>query len=367
MNNISIIFSGLGNSSLPAKLSADCVEFAQEDTFFHLAVAKNARIERLREYFGGKPIRKVFLSGNLAPFEFSQAPLGVEFLDKGFFGEANDEALLQKKAHLDGAIVIVNNNDVGKREFMPFYARLYELCDETIFVGWDWDNHHWLESSTFLAAHSDIYAPAHHENLYLLSRYNGLISGPVYCAAVQWSRQFLANALPGILLAQRSPEPLGKHVPYASFRFRNRVVATLNSHHASITFSDWGFHDRTAADRLQEWVGHKCHWIVPVLNDVPIRIFDALVTGGIPIVPESLRYLPPVNAIDRQSILFFGPMDVINPGNIVARANALFDEGGQDGLVARHRYALDHHHGDSRIRQMLGYVADAFDLDIPSE
>ena len=182
----------------------------------------------------------------------------------------------------------------------------------------------------------------------------------MYCSTVQWSREFLARQLPQLITTERSNDPLGKHIPYGPFTFRNRVVSTLNQRYPSIGFSDRSFHVRTPEERLQEWAAHKVHWIVPVLNDVAIRIFDALITGGIAIVPESMRLLPPIRQIGRDHILFCGPDDIMNPGPLVARAQALFDAGGADKLAERHRYALDHHHGDQRMREIMGCVNELF-------
>src|SRR5581483_5939078 len=108
--------------------------------------------------------------------------------------------------------------------------------------------HHWLDVSSFLAAHSDLYAPAHHENLYLLTRYNWATTGPVYCGAVQWSGQFFVEHLQQMLAAERSAEPLGKHSGYEPFKFRNRVVTTLGQHYPSIGFATRNFHVRTPED-----------------------------------------------------------------------------------------------------------------------
>ena len=115
-------------------------------------------------------------------------------------------------------------------------------------------------------------------------------------------------------------------------------------------------------DRLVEWYSHKTHWIAPVLNDVPIRIFDALATGGIPIVPNSLRFLPPVSSIPREFIAFYSATDIVHPHACVAWANGLFDRGGRDGVVDRHRLALRNYHGDTSIRQMLGYAAEVLGI-----
>ena len=43
------------------------------------------------------------------------------------------------------------------------------------------------------------------------------------------------------------------------------------------------------ADRLRQWCSHKAHWMV--MNDVPMRLFDALTTGGIAIMPDSLKHM----------------------------------------------------------------------------
>lgn len=367
LNSISDLFFRLEDQGLPARQVSEHVIYTQNESFFHLAVAKKTRIDHLSQYFSEHGIKKVFLSANLSGFECCFPRTRVCFLEKGFFHEIDPVKKAEKQSSLEGAVVIVNNNDVGLDGGMPHYAEFYNQCVNTIFVAWDWDNHHWLELSTFLAAHSDLYAPAHHENLYLLSRYNWLLCGPVYCATVQWPRKYLTERLDEMLQAKRSPTPLGMHIPYNPFSFRMRVIATLSQHYPSIGFTDRNFHVRTPEDRLREWCSHKIHWIVPVLNDVPIRIFDALVTGGIPIVPESLRLLPPINTIPRDHILFYGPNDIICPEKLVARANAIFDEGGSDQLVERHRYALKHHHGDSRVRQMLGYVDEVVKLKLPFE
>lgn len=356
------LYANLPDSDLPSRQVAEYVKFAQGEAFFHLAVAKHSRVNALKAGFQEAGLRKVYLSAYLAWFECRIPGFDVEILEKGFFAETDPARLQEKQALLKDCLVIVNNNDASAPDARIGYASLYASCASTCFVVWDWDNHHWLELSTFLAAHSDIYAPAHHENLYVLSRYNWLIAGPVYCSSVQWSRKFLTENLAYILNVERSTAPLGMHIPYAQFSFRMQVISTLSQRYSSIGFSNRTFHDRTPADKLSEWCAHKTHWIAPVLNDVPIRIFDALVTGGIPIVPESMRLLPPISSISRDHIVFYSGADVVNPLALVDRANRMFDEAGRDGMVARHRFALDHHHGDASVRAMLRSAADVFGL-----
>ncbi|WP_293935685.1 hypothetical protein [Iodobacter sp.] len=364
MNPIQTLFSRLSDRDLPARQANEYISNAQHDSFFYLAAAKAARVSLIKAHFEKNAVKKIWLSANLAGFNCSISGIETGILDKAFFQEDNEQQRAEKKAQLEGCIVIVNNNDVGTDVLRNAYADFFDECTATLFIGWDWDNHHWLDVSTFLAAHSDIYSPAHHENLYLLSRYNWLTAGPVYCSCVQWSRQFLNQNLHGILNAERSAQPLGMHIPYARFSFRIQMISTLSQHYPSIGFSSHTFHGRSASDRLNEWTAHTAHWIAPVLNDVPIRIFDALISGGIPLVPASLRFLPPVNTISREHIVFYSPADIIAPQAVVEQANRLFNEGGRDGILARHQFALQQHHGDQSVRQMLSYAAEMLEIEI---
>jgi len=363
---INEVFGSLAHARLPLQLNNQWVQAAHDDAFFHLAALKAQRIERLRSHFASHPVRKVLLGARLRNVGFELSQLPVEVLEADFFRSPDDAQQSAKQARLEGCIVLLNNNDVGMNEATPLFADLYARCEKTVFMAWDWDNHHWLDLSTLLAAHTDVYAPAHHENLYPLSRFNASTMGPVYCGTEQWSRSYLTQHLGHLITAERSNAPLGMHVPYSTFAYRNRVISTFNQHYPSVGFSAPSFHQRTPLERLQEWAGHKAHVIAPVLNDVPIRLFDALATGGIPMVPESLRHLPPVSQISREHIVFYGPQDIIAPQAVVARANALFDQAGAEGIVVRHRLALEQYHASVRIAQMLQAAAEQVALP-PSE
>lgn len=350
--------------TLPIKQVSDYIDFSQHEKFFQLAALKSDRAARLTKHFKSHGIRNIFLSSNISGFDFELPGWNVGILEKGFFHETDPLAIDKKRKQLEDSVVILNNNDVGHNNGLPLFADFYSHCDKTIFAVWDWDNHHWMDTSIFLAVHSDLYIPVQHENLYVLSRFNWRTAGPIYAGSVQWSKKFLKDHLSEIFSVKRSDAPLGKHIPYAPFRFRNQVVSTLSQHYPTIGFSDRTFHVRTAEDRFAEWCGYKTHWIVPVLNDIPIRIFDALITGGIPIVPESLRFLPPVDVISRKHIVFYTPQDIVNPKSVVERAIRLFDGGGEEMMLERHNYALGNHQGDVCISQILNYVDEAFELGI---
>ncbi len=70
-----------------------------------------------------------------------------------------------------------------------------------------------------------------------------------------------------------------------------------------------------------------------------------------------------MSVIPREWIAFYSAADIVNPQAVVDYANRLFDEGGKDGMVARHRYALEHHHGDVSVRQMLACAQEILGLN----
>ena len=96
------------------------------------------------------------------------------------------------------------------------------------------------------------------------------------------------------------------------------------------------------------------------MTDVAIRIFDALSPGEIPIVPEFIRYLPRVRSMDRRRILFYAPPDIITPHAIVEKGIDLFDSGGLDEIDARHRVALDNHHGDCSMAELHNELVEPY-------
>jgi hypothetical protein len=279
-------------------------------------------------------------------------------LPREFLLDGSKESLKEKENLLKGCVVILNNNDLASPQAQIVYKELVKRCSSTCFATWDWDNHHWLGLSVFLAAHSDVYFPAHQENFYQLSRYNWCIAGPIYCASIQWPDKFLSDWLDHILTAERSNEPLGKHILYPGFTFRAQTIATVNKYFPTVGFSTPDFHNRTREDRIREWCSYKSHWISPVLNDVPIRLFDSLITGGIPIVPASLRFIEPIAGIPKDHILFYSAADILDPTPIVSAATAMFDAGGTRGIFGRHNHALLHHHGNEAIKKMLKVCLD---------
>ena len=329
----------------------------QHEGFFQLAVAQEARRALLRQHFSQDFRGKVFLTQRtLGRSEIQRAGIEVHFVQDGAL------AGLGASGALRNAILVLNNNDIMQTNSLDAYLQFFQNSPETIVALWDFDNHHWYPLSAFFAAHSDIYFPCHPDFFQLLSRYNRCTRGPVNSGVLQWSRSFLVANLDTIATTARSDQPLGMHIGYEQFRFRNKVINTLAQHYpATVGFQNATFHNLSEADRLRQWCGHKAHWIVPVMNDIPTRMFDALTTGGVPIVPDCLRSLPNVAAIAPHAV-FYGATDIVQPHGIVEAANRKFDQGGTEQILERHRIGMEQHHVSARIETILNLVFEAFEI-----
>lgn len=354
---ISACYGQLPGAAFPAGMMEQTVQLYQHDAFFHLALAKNRRRKHLQEVFADVRPEKVWISNNLRHLAPRGTGLPCDYLERGYF---SPERAATASGQLARSIVIVNNNDLHQGGDPAGFVAVFNACPETIFIVWDWDNHHWLGLSVPLAVHSDLYAPTHHENHFLLSRYAVNITDSVAAGVAQWTAPFLEQHRSELVSAERSNQPLGRHIPYGPFQYRNRVVATLSPHFASVGFSSHQFHEMTELQKMQEWAAHKSHWIVPVLNDIPIRVFDALATGGIPLIPDTLRFTHWLADAHRDDVLYYAADDIVQPAALVQRACELFDRHGERGIIRRHEYAMDRHHGDVRLASMLDAAASLY-------
>ncbi len=347
--------------NLISRTQMEQIDAIQNEALFVLRYNMESRSDNLRSIFLRIVKPKVYLSYSLVNLVVPFDEIETVHLDRDFFIIRDSEDLEQKKIILHGSVVVLLAGDAAATDISGYIA-LYIACD-AIFIVWDWDNHHCanrirISTSCIMAAHSDIYAPAHPQNIHALSSFNSKITGPMSAGTCQWSRSFLRDGIHDIIRAARTDAPLGKYRWYPTFSNRNRVIITLsNIFPESIGFSEY---DNLAPEpRFSEWCGHKVHWIVPTCNDIPCRCYDALITGGVVILPESFRFSEPSGLLPGSAV-YYGARDLIEPNRIVQDAIRMFDEGGQDGILRRHLDAFDRFHSDNILATLLEYSAILF-------
>ena len=326
---------------------------SQNDDIYNMIVTKNIRNRQLKETIKANYSKQMYITDHIF-HAVTHKPINSKI---NFFN------MQTAPDSFENSIVILSNNNVMVDNTLDKFIALYLNSPTSIFVIWDFDNHHWFALSGVLAACCDLYVPTHSDNLEVLSRYNNVMAGPVSSGTIQWSKDFLKENKNIIVKTKRLDEPLGTHIEYPQFPLRQKNLKILNQHLTSVKLVDGSYHGRDILERFTEWCSHKSHWIVPVLNDAPIRIYDALITGGIPIIPRSLKYHK--NVIDLwDHILFYDYYDIQNPQEITKRANDLFDSRGPKGVLDRHEISCYNNHVDNRVETILEAVKNEFGIDI---
>ena len=249
-------------------------------------------------------------------------------------------------------IYFLLNNDIGSS--LEQYKQLYRNRPCSLFIIWDWDSQHWVEMSCNLAVYCDFFIPSSSENNYIISHFNPFILGPIFVGVHQWSRKFITDNFESLLL-ERQNEPFGPHVYYEAYPRRNRAIATLNQKFSGITFADNSYKLTSDIANLNMWSKFKTHWIIPVLSGMPIRVFNCLCTGGIPVVPSFYKVIFESTDLSKD-VIFYDVIDLIEPDKLQRIANNFFDQQGTSGLIQRIGNYLNNYHIDTRCESILKLV-----------
>jgi hypothetical protein len=348
---IDLINRASGSANQIAQSIAATSGISQNEHLYNLVLQKNKKNRHLKDSLKQNYSGKIYLTDHIFhAVRHKPKNSEIEFFNMQTAPQA-----------FENSVVIVSNNNVMVDNNLDKFINLYLNSPTSVFVVWDFDNHHWFALSGMLASIADLYVPTHSDNLEPLSRYNNIMAGPVSSGVIQWPKEFLEENKDVITKTERSNDPLGTHIEYPQFLLRMKNLKILHRTLPSVKLVDGSYHGREMLDRFTEWCSHKSHWIVPVLNDAPIRIYDALITGGIPIVPRSLKYHKDV--VDLwDHIVFYDYEDIQSPWEITNKANKLFDSRGEQGVLDRHRLICYNHHVDNRVETILKAIDDEYGI-----
>jgi hypothetical protein len=330
------------------------VTSTEGEDLFPFAFQKDVITRAKREIFDKQRFAEIFIITN--PTNYGNASQFIGQRDVNLMAEdilANPEVGLDFfQDRFEGSLVILTNNNVARIR-PERYAAIFDACPRTVFAVHDFDNHHWFDMSIQSAVISDVYIPAHLENFAISGRINSNILEGIPCGTIQWSKSFIAEHATSLLTINREIGPIGIHSYYESFRYRNQVLKTINRQFPKVGLLSGDFHNRTPLDRWNEWVSHELHWISPVYNDLPIRFFDALISGGMPMVPTSLAPYLRFIGIPSDFYITYSPSDLLNSSKLVQDASERFNGLGSAGIIERHAFAFKHFHVDSIINKIV--------------
>jgi hypothetical protein len=327
-----------------SELSENINNLLQSDFFDNLSIYKKHQIDQRLSTVKFEKIENVYLGKHL----HNASPN-----NKFNYVNLEEDFLINPPKNIpNNSIFLLLNNDIGK--FLPQYIEYYNSFPNAFFIIWDWDSQHWLNMSMNLAIYSDFYIPCSSENLSILSQFTPNILGPIFACSFQWKKKFLVDNL-NLMLDERSNEPLGKHNLYEKYPRRNRVIFTLNKKFSNVCFSNNEFLKMTNLDNLIEWSTYKSHWIVPVLSGVPIRVYNALITGGIPILPSYYKIMPEIQLLTDTPV-YYDIHDVINPVPITELAIRKFESLSESELIGKILSSIELHHLDTRCTQIFNSI-----------
>jgi hypothetical protein len=323
--------------------------------FFPIAYAKQLRTEQKKTIFSNrKSFKKIIVicdsrnmdchSNVIEDYVITSMPLADI--------ENPDRTVETWTELLDGSLVLFTSNN-GNKIGPGRLLKIVQSFPNTIFAVHDYDNHHWFKNSLAMAAISDVYVPAHIDNLSIFARVNQNIVTGIPIGTLQWSKNFLRKNTRFLTETEREIGPLGKYYFVGKARYRNSVIRSFNEKHPEVSLLTEDYHERDPIERWKEWTKYKLHVIVPVFNDVPIRFFDALLAGGIPLVPHSLRPHLEMLGVPGKYYLCYSPRDIIDSSGFMQAANELFVAGGLIEIWDRHCFALNNFHIDATILKLI--------------
>lgn len=233
-----------------------------------------------------------------------------------------DEHEIQALPDHPRVIWLLNSNlaEIGFQNL----SRLKQGLPKSLFIVHDFDHHHWELGTLSSLEFSDVYISAHPYKPVLTERYNENSHFLIGAGCLQFSMGTVIDYLSRNSV-KRDRGPYGPYFFYPNFHFRNAVIQTLNQSYSSVYLKQRISYDLPGElAQLEEWCSYVSHWIVPVGGDLPNRFFDALCTGGIPIVPVALEHFIKSLGVSKSHFVTYTFADILSPEKVVKEAEQFF-------------------------------------------
>ena len=349
------ITASLRARSLPAAQKQLLTQLEQEN-LFPIAFAKSQIADRKRRHFRALGRLQILLISSFNNYDAISDPIAglpTQVIPHTGLPQAGSD---QANALLENKLVLLTSNTVNRIGIEAF-AQLVDQTPRTLYAIHDIDSHHWFQLGILLAGLAEVYFPGHPDSFLLPGRINPHVVGGIPIGSTQWEHGFLREKLGSVTTLPRSNTPFGPHSFYPDFTYRNQLVATFAPHSPDIrlqvTTETNGFLKKSPEDRWLEWASRKLHLVAPVSNDIPNRFFDALITGGLPLVPTGLRTHLLALGIPENHFLPYSPTDITQPDAFFKRALQHFDDAGPGGCRHRATFALENFHALPILEKMV--------------
>lgn len=245
---------------------------------------------------------------------------------------------------------------------------------KTIIAIWTSDNHHREVNNIRTASSADFVFAGHGFCTDYLRTPHSVFMGHLALSCQQWSRDEVMRHINNdcAKAENRSNKMYGGFVAYTIGEERNQLVRDLidvypDSHLKLMSLDGRDdYYTKTHEERFNDWASHKTTLILPVTVDLGTRFFDSLTAGQIPVVYSGIEDLPKILTADEMEslpVITFDEMTVSAVKDAHDRAIKAFDKDGDEGVMRRHKYAVDNLMMESRIdsmyKQITGIKVDA--------
>ncbi len=334
----------------------------EQENFFPIAFEKSRITDRKRSHFQSRGHFEILIVSSFNNYDAVIGPIAglptaiVQHTEIQSLASGPENGL----SLLENRLVILTSNTVN-RIGLESFSQLADRTPKTLYAIHDIDSHHWYQLGILLAGVADIYIPGHPDSFLIATRINPHVVGGIPIGSTQWSREFLSQKFTELVSIQRSDIPFGPHSFYPDFQYRNQLLTTFAAHSPEIRLQvstdTNAFLQKSADERWREWASHKLHLVAPVSNDIPNRFFDALITGGLPLVPIGLRFHLLALGIPEEHFLPYSPSDIANPPTFFKKALRHFDNAGSEGCLRRALFALEKFHAESILESIAAASA----------
>ncbi len=325
-----------------------------------IKISRLANIERRNIAIIVKPsylgeLDRVLRSGerNIRTFRSSQ-----EFFDSDFCNETH--------------VVVINNNFFPTTELQLRWRNYLKEPESPLGVLWSYDNHHSFANTIITHSIFDVIVPAHANYTDYLLTTPTILLPATPCGLAQWTPDVVMEGYEAFGNVERTDKLDGGYNLYFNRNaYRNAKIETISagmpeSNVRGVVFNEQRYWQNSDLDNLKEWMSHKTSVAIPVNNDLPIRVFDALAAGQIPLVPGWLGGFDSIisPALQRSlPIVKFLDYDVSEIRRAHRKALKLFDQGGAEGIKRRRDYCLNTHTLNHRYEEILTKIENLITID----
>jgi hypothetical protein len=245
---------------------------------------------------------------------------------------------------------------------------LWELRESlrpgTVIAVWLWDNHMAYLNNLQSALVGDIVFLSHWFDAPHYYNPVALVGGHVPSCCAQWTTATAGRMMKRFGFGKRRDRVLANYVDY-KFSHRSDILNVTCRQVDEIELLLMPIDDRdryfsmSPDRRFQEWTDYKATLVLPVTTDLSTRVFDALLTGMVPIVPRAVSDFDLVISGADQEALGIVRLDSYDADAIrdaCRRALGVFDEMGASGVRLRHEFVLASHMLAGRVRSMLNGI-----------